>query len=473
VNWVVYLFQFITTVVISRLLSPQQVGIFTLSMTIVLLLQGLREFGVVSYIVQEKDLSDAKIRTVFATTIVVGWLFASLLFASRSYVSHFYGEPTLEAILIILCISFVIFPFGLPATAMLRRERQFKKLGIISFSSSLVNLVTACSLAAYGFEARSLAYATLASGFVQVAVSLFFWPKHVLLKPSFSEWRDVLGFGLYASLASLIARIGQSSPELLIGKIFGVHDVAIFSRGRVLPLLLNRLVTSPVSNAVVPELANNLRIGKSTSSTLLDIISNTAFIYWSLLAFLFVNSELIIVAFYGNQWRESAALLRAICLSQGILMLAAAPRMQLEAEGSVRKVLRNEIAIAIILVLTVSIGVNFGLPTLSWMMICPSVLAVVIYWSTIGDHILQAYRSIVVRLCLPMLASISIMVMHIAFDKYLGFNVDNHAIHQLLTVLLIKSAASLALFLTIAAVFNHPLFVILKAVGNELIKKWT
>lgn len=382
-NVAIYFFQFLTTVFVSRILSPAEVGLFAVSMAVVTILQGLREFGAVSYLIQEKELTEERVSTVFGILIIVGFGLGSLLFLSRHWFANFYGSKEITSIIAVLSLSLFVFPFGLPATAMLRRERRFGQLATVAITASVGYFVLTCALALYGFGPMSLAIGTLFSSVIQTVVALYFWPQHIWLKPSFTEWRVVGHFGAKATLGSLLSRISQAIPELTIGRFLGLPNAALFTRGRVLTLLVDRFCTSPFSNAAIPELASSLRKNQNVEARLMRVAKVTALLNWTALAIIFANADLIISLLYGQQWTAVVPLLQALCFNQAVLMLASAPKMLLEASGSVNTIMRNEFCILVVLIATLILSSFYNLQTFCWALSVPSAVAVFLSWISI------------------------------------------------------------------------------------------
>ena len=386
-NVAIYFFQFLTTVVVSRILTPTEVGLFAVSMAMVTILQGLREFGAISYLIQEKEVTEEHVSSVYAILIIIGFGLGLSLFAGRHWFASFYGNEEITSIIAVLSVSLFVFPFGLPATAMLRRERRFGQLATVAITASVGYFVLTCALALYGFGAMSLAIGTMFSSVIQAVVALYFWPRHIRLRPSFEQWRAVTRFGAAATLGSLTSRIGQAIPELTIGRFFNLPNAALFTRGRVLTLLVDRFCTSPFSNAAIPELASSLRKNQNVEARLMRVANVTALLNWTALAIIFANADLIISLLYGERWKAVVPLLQALCLNQAIVMLASAPKMLLEASGSVNIIMRNEFYILIALVATLILGSFYNLQILCWALCVPSVFAVLLSWFSIRNRV--------------------------------------------------------------------------------------
>ncbi len=81
---------FASNVIISRLLLPAEIGVYSVAMAVTAILQALREFGIGSYLLKERELTGDKIRTVFGMALLLGWTIAALIFIFRGAIARFY-----------------------------------------------------------------------------------------------------------------------------------------------------------------------------------------------------------------------------------------------------------------------------------------------------------------------------------------------------------------------------------------------
>ena len=72
--------QFVVTVVLARLLNPDEVGIYSVTAVMVSIAHLFRDFGVASYLQQEKDLTREKVGAAFGVLLTSSWVIAALVF---------------------------------------------------------------------------------------------------------------------------------------------------------------------------------------------------------------------------------------------------------------------------------------------------------------------------------------------------------------------------------------------------------
>ena len=75
----------VAVMVLARLLTPAEIGVYSVGAAVVALAHVVRDFGVGNYLIQEKELTTERIRTAFAVTLVIGWTMAAVLFALSGF----------------------------------------------------------------------------------------------------------------------------------------------------------------------------------------------------------------------------------------------------------------------------------------------------------------------------------------------------------------------------------------------------
>ena len=92
-NYLLMVLQLATTMVLARILRPDEVGIFSVAAALAALASVVRDFGVAEYLIQESNLTRDKIRAALAINIMVSWAMAALMFGGSFLVEGFYSQP--------------------------------------------------------------------------------------------------------------------------------------------------------------------------------------------------------------------------------------------------------------------------------------------------------------------------------------------------------------------------------------------
>ena len=313
-------------VILARLLTPRDFGIFTVGMAVVALIEVFRDFGVGNYLVQEREMLPVRVRSGFTITLGISLLCSLGLIAGTGAFASFYDEPGLTRLMPLFAANFLLVPFGIPSLALLRRDMAFDTLAAINLFAALVNLGVVVTLALMGFGFMSLGWATLAGGAARTAAALLVRPCFWAFRPSLDEWRRLGAFGAYSTATALVNVLHDWLPQLILGRVLGLAAVGIYGRAITLCQLPDRLVTSALHPVILPALSDKARRDEPLKTAYLLALSHMSAIHWPLLLYLALLAEPIVSLLLGGQWLQVAPLVRIMALATLSLAPAFTPK---------------------------------------------------------------------------------------------------------------------------------------------------
>lgn len=306
--------QFGVTIILSRLLTPAEVGIFSITLVFINLIAVFRDFGVTSYLQQEKDLTSDKARSALGLLLTTSWLLAALTFFVRDAIAGFYGQEGIAEVLMVLCISLALVPFASFFYALLARDLQAGKQAIVNTVSSIVYAAVCIVLAYQGFSYMAMAWANVANITVAIVIYLFIRPKDISCWPRFRDWRAPIHFGGGAIIGNLLERIHGSIPDLVLGKLSGPHAVGLYSRANGLIGIFQQIAGPTINYNAMPYLAKNHHAGQPLSPILSRATTYLTAVAWPAFIVTAIFSKEIINVLYGEQWLEAAPIAVLIAL---------------------------------------------------------------------------------------------------------------------------------------------------------------
>jgi O-antigen/teichoic acid export membrane protein len=312
--------QFVASLIIARLLTPREIGVFSVSMVLITLVNTFRDFGVVDYIVQEKNLTPERIRAASLLTFVTAWSLALLVGLSAGVVADFYREPDIAWVMRLLALNFVLLPFGSVAMAHLRRILRFDDWSRIRVASSLVQTVMSVGLAYLGMSYFSMAWGSVAAGCLTIYLTMKYREPGIDFRPGWGDVRTVFSVGGINTGINILIEVTRGLPDLLLGRLANLESVGYFSRATGLIEMFNRLVVQAAALVVMPHFTARLRQGEEVIQGYLAGISFLTAIAWPFLLFLSFNAAPVVRLLYGDQWDRAIEVLSLLALAE--LMLA-------------------------------------------------------------------------------------------------------------------------------------------------------
>lgn len=351
----------VASMFIARLLTPEDIGIFSVTTGLLAFVATVRDMGAGGYLVQEKELTVDRVRAVWAVQLGLGVALALFVMIASVPVAHFYGEPRMRDIMLVVALNYAINPFGSLTYAWQIREMRFDTLALVRFTSTLVGGGVSIFLAWRGMGPLGLALASLASTLVNAIMASYFRPKWFPWLPGLKEVRRVLAFGSQTTGSSIITTIAGSAPELLLGKLQGMTEVGLFSRANGLITMFQRLVMDGIASVATPWFARQSRDHGSIAQPFLKATSYVTAVGWAFVPGIVFLAHPAIRILYGDQWDNAIDLTRLVAGALAVGMPASMCLAALMALGAATQVLRATAVTSVFTVALLVVGANTSL----------------------------------------------------------------------------------------------------------------
>ena len=383
-----------STLALARLVTPAETGLFSVTASIVLVAQAVREVGIVEFLMQDRDLTSDKIRTAFGMTIVTSWSLGGLIFLTRGRMADLYGTPDLGSLIGLASISFLTAPLSSTSMALLNRNMQFGKLLCISAGANLVNAAVSITLTSMGFGASGLTIGLVAMGATSAAMASLLCRSWSHFIPSLSAWREILSFGAYVSLINIINQIAARVPDLIIGRGLGYASVGIYNRANGTVGLFGDLVASAIQAVTFPALARMNRAGEDLRQPYLTIVTLMTGVAFPALTLVSVTGEPVVEVLLGHQWSAAVALIPYIAAATIIEGFTPLSAVVLTVIGEISHSLRITLLLRGAQVVSILFFVHFDLHWVAMGQVGCSVLSVALNARALRRHLRLEMRDL-------------------------------------------------------------------------------
>jgi PST family polysaccharide transporter len=228
----------VMTVVVARMLTPTEFGVFALAVLVVNLFDYVKDLGVASALVQNRRDWGVLAPTGLSLSILFGLAASGLLAATADLAAGALGEPELDGLIRVLAIGLAISALSTIPLAWLRRSMNFSARLIPEFAGAVAKTGLTIGLAATGFGVWSLAYGQLAAS---VVMTLLYW-RAAHIRPTIGLDRHVsaelIRFGLPVTAVTLLAYAIYNVDYLAIGQRLGATDLGFYTLAYRVPELV-------------------------------------------------------------------------------------------------------------------------------------------------------------------------------------------------------------------------------------------
>ncbi|HMR64433.1 MAG TPA: lipopolysaccharide biosynthesis protein [Anaerolineae bacterium] len=302
---------FIASIVLARLLTPELFGQFALITVVVYFLTVFCEFGLGTAIIQTKRSDATTVNTAFTVVVVLSALFAILVGFFATEISLFFDEPTTSTPLKVMTLCILLLPLSLIPGSLLERNLDFKKRVIAEIVPTFLSSVLAVILAWLNFGIWSLVFRSVSfSLFTALMVwhATAFSPRLII---DLQIARELLRYGFHVTLASLLLYAAVNLDRLYISYYVDTETLGYYGLG----LLIGNWVgnIAPIINRVMlPAFSRKQDDYSVLSAAYLKVLRLLFFILLPLSIGIFVITPRLVLIVYGEAWLPAAVFIRIL-----------------------------------------------------------------------------------------------------------------------------------------------------------------
>jgi O-antigen/teichoic acid export membrane protein len=301
--------------IVSRILSPNEIGIAVIGLAVVTIVITAREFASGAFLIQHQNLRHEDIRSTFTILLALTVAILAVLLAGSPVVAHFYGEPGLVRFFMVICGALLIEVVSSLLLALMRREFAFDRVALVSISATASGVAVTIVLALLGGGYMSFAWGWVATAVVASGLCLFLRPDLSIFVPCLAEWRGMVAFGGFNGGNILLLKVFEQVPYLVLARTASPAAAAVFNRGSILATVPDRIALSGVAAVALPAFAAARRDGRSLEEPYLHSLSLVTGLMWPALLVVAILAFPLIDLLLGPQWEQSAEIARILCLA--------------------------------------------------------------------------------------------------------------------------------------------------------------
>lgn len=306
---------FALSIILARLLTPTDIGIFSMSAILISFAHVFRDFGVFSYIVKEKEVTEQTIRTAYGVLLVSSWSVAAILFFSANLWSGFFNTPEVADVVKVLALGFVFIPFGSIPYALLTRNLEVKRTSKVMVISVITYFFATIGMAYTGHGHMTMAWANLIN--IIVSGVAYHWYSTVPMPwiPSLKGWKKITHFGAGTIVTSTVQALDYALPDVMLGKMSTPASVGYFSKATSAVTLPYTVLKSTIDYFALPYLSKIHHANNDMAEAIHRASSYISIIIIPIMAWAAVMAEEIILFLFGRQWIPSIAVIPWLCVA--------------------------------------------------------------------------------------------------------------------------------------------------------------
>ncbi|WCC80126.1 lipopolysaccharide biosynthesis protein [Cutibacterium equinum] len=378
------LIQVVTVVVLSRLLTPDDYGIFGMVMAFVALTDLFRELGLSAAAIQAKQISAAQRSNLWWINTAAGASLSLLSVAAAPLVAWLFAEPRLTPYVWAIGALFLISGMSAQYSASLQRQLRQKTLQVINISAQVIALVVTIVLAALGWGAWALIVQSLlgsATTLVLLVLVSKWWPQRWDRN---ADMRGFFRFGFAVFGYSVVSYLANYIVNLSTGRFFGARELGSLTRGTQLVSTPVSLMVAPVSNLAFVTLSKVQDDAQRLRRYSLLWQQTVGYAVALLCGGLLVVSPSLVPLALGDGWSRTVGFVQLLCISTALGYVPLAAGWLYQSLGRPDIQLRISLVFTPIRVVVVLLAAMVSVEAVLWANIAVSMVTWPVSYTILG-----------------------------------------------------------------------------------------
>lgn len=305
-KWGTRIGSFLTILVLTRLVSPEDFGVIAMAMAISALATLLAESGFGRAVVQRADLTQAHKNAAFLLSTSLGLLFAGVVYLGAGLAADMMDAPVLEPVLQWMCLSIIFGSLTITPAALLERDLKFGALARRRLVATALGCIVAVSCAIAGLGVWALVAQFLTASSVTMTMS---WIAARWV-PSFSfSWTavtDLWSVGIRIVLMELVGFLNSHADKLVVGAFAGTAALGYYFLAIQLIWTLVDLLAAVFTSVSLAVFSRLQADRERLKNWYLGFISVSSFSAFPVFAFLTFIGPVLLPVMLGDGWDESS-----------------------------------------------------------------------------------------------------------------------------------------------------------------------
>lgn len=333
-RWGIRAIGFVSTLILVRLLTPEDFGVVAMAMLVVGIVEVFGETGLVLYLIRHPDPQPSDFDTVWTLRALIGAALAAILFFAAPLGGEFFNQPLLTEVVRWLALRPLMVGLENPGIVWFRKNMEFHRDFEFLVLNKVASFVVTIALAAWLRDYWALVFGILAGGLVSLLQSYRMHPYRP--RPRLSNVRAAWSYSFWLLVQHVLVFANDRLDEVVVGRLKTTTDLGQYAVASDLAASPLREIVSPLSRALFPGFVLLASDQQALARSFGRVLAGVAIVAFSVSGGLAMVATDFTHVVLGPQWTPAAPLLRLLAVGAGFFALSQPIFSLLGATGRVR-----------------------------------------------------------------------------------------------------------------------------------------
>ena len=330
-RWAVRLTGLVSTVVLARLLTPEDYGIVAIATLIYGTIEVFSQVGVSNSVIRHPNPTREHYDSAFTLCLLLGFVLSLVVLAVTPLTTFYFHEPRATPVLLVLALRSALGGLQNIAVVNFQRRFEFHKQFALNVSSTLIGFVSVLVSAFVLRNYWALVIGIMTKQIAQVMMSYILEPYMPRL--TLSKISDLIGYSFWTLSRNIGNYAFDQVEKLAIGPAMGAAAMGRFEVGRDLAYSPIVEIVSPVSFTLFSVMARLQNDPQKRREVFLHALYWSALICSSMAIGMALVAADVVHLVLGAQWDSIAPMMPWLALSCGVVGLTSSIYSFLDSLG--------------------------------------------------------------------------------------------------------------------------------------------
>lgn len=334
---------FIVSIVLARLLMPEDYGTIALVTVFTTIMQVFVDSGLGTALIQKKDADDLDFSSVFYFNFAVCIILYLVMFIAAPFVALFYNLPELTPVVRVISLTIVISGVKGVQQSFVSRNMLFKRFFYATLGGTIFSAFLGIAMAYTGFGVWAIVAQQISNTAIDTLIIWITVKWRPKLMFSWNRLKGLLGFGWKMLCSSLLDTVYNNLRSLLIGKVYSSADLAYYNEGKKFPNLIVTNINTSIDSVLFPAMSKEQDDKNRVKNMTRRSIMVSCYIMAPLMIGLACCASNIVVVVLTEKWLPCVCFLKIFCITYMFYPIHTANLNAIKAMGRSDLFLKMEI----------------------------------------------------------------------------------------------------------------------------------
>lgn len=253
-RWGIKAIAFVNTIIMARLILPEDYGVVAMAMLVVGLIQAMMDFGAATAVVRKDVVSDEFVNSAWTLRLLQSVAIAVLLVAVSWFAAASFKEPRVLAVIWVLAVCMLVQGANNIGLVLAQKSFQYSVDFKVKVASKTISVVVTLGLGLWLRDYRALVGGMLV-GFVVECLLSYRWHPY---RPRWctKDIPEIWAITKWLMLATVGSYVLQKADSLVASKFFSTSQFGAYTMGKELGSLPVSEIGPALVRSILPVLSS-------------------------------------------------------------------------------------------------------------------------------------------------------------------------------------------------------------------------